>query len=308
MQSLPATIASHLRRNIIAVLGLALLAGPQGAAAQGGLGVALEDDGGSGGPIALPPGARVMRDVAYGSDPAQRMDVYLPAQPQRAPVIFMVHGGGWAVGDKAAASVVANKVAHWLPAGFVLISANYRLLPRADPLGQSDDVAAALAAAQARVPSWGGDPARFILMGHSSGAHLVTLLAADPSIAARRGVVPWRGTIALDSAALDVVELMKSPHHPLYDRAFGADPDGWRRASPIHRLAMPPSPILLVCSSMRANACPQARAFAAKVTGLGGRADVLPVALRHGEINKALGLPGSYTESVDAFVRRLANL
>ena len=219
----------------------------------------------------------------------------------------MVHGGGWAIGDKTAIGVVANKVARWLPAGFVFISANYRLLPGADPLRQADDVAAALAAAQSGAPSWGGDPARFILMGHSAGAHLVALLAADPATAASHGAIPWLGTVALDSAALDIVEIMTGPHYPLYDRAFGSNPDGWRRASPIHRLAAPPSPMLLVCSSRRADSCPQAQAFSAKASSLGGRAAVLPVALSHGEINRALGLPGSYTESVDAFVRRLAH-
>ncbi|MHB1059363.1 MAG: hypothetical protein ACYC0F_15925 [Rhodanobacter sp.] len=42
----------------------------------------------------LPPGARVIRDVPYGSDPRQRFDVYVPPHAARAPVIFMVHGGG----------------------------------------------------------------------------------------------------------------------------------------------------------------------------------------------------------------------
>ena len=44
----------------------------------------------------LPAGVKVLRDVAYGSDRAQRFDVYIPKDAARAPVIFMVHGGGWA--------------------------------------------------------------------------------------------------------------------------------------------------------------------------------------------------------------------
>ena len=47
-------------------------------------------------PPALPAGTRALRDVAYGDDPRQRYDIYLPAQPQHAPVILFVHGGGWA--------------------------------------------------------------------------------------------------------------------------------------------------------------------------------------------------------------------
>lgn len=265
----------------------------------------LDEEGERGGRIVVPAGARVLRDIAYAPDPAQRMDVYLPARPQAAPVLFMVHGGGWAIGDKAGASVVANKIAKWLPEGFIVISVNYRLLPHADPLNQADDVAKALAAAQSRASSWGGDPARFVLMGHSAGAHLVALLAADPTIATRQGATPWLGTVALDSAALNVVEIMKARHYPLYDRAFGSDPAVWQSASPIHRLTTAPAPMLLVCSSQRKNSCPQAQAFAIKAVGLGGRVTVLPIALSHGAINKSLGLPGSYTANVNAFIRQL---
>ena len=39
--------------------------------------------------------------IAYGTDPAQQFDVYLPPNVTRAPVLFMVHGGGWDSGDKA---------------------------------------------------------------------------------------------------------------------------------------------------------------------------------------------------------------
>ncbi|HKU98329.1 MAG TPA: alpha/beta hydrolase, partial [Vineibacter sp.] len=233
------------------------------------------------------------------------MDVYLPARPRAAPVLLMVHGGGWAIGDKAAASVVTNKIAKWLPEGFIVISVNYRLLPDTHPLTQADDVARALAAAQSKASSWGGDPARFVLMGHSAGAHLVALLAADPAIAARQGATSWLGTVALDSAALNVVEIMKARHYSLYDRAFGADPAVWQGASPFHRMRAAPAPMLLVCSSERINSCPQAQDFATKAVGLGGRVTVLPVALSHGAINKTLGLPGSYTANVGAFIRQL---
>src|SRR5205085_10088379 len=76
---------------------------------------------------ALPPAARVERDVAYGDDPAQRLDAYLPAKAEKAPILLMVHGGGWMLGDKGNRAVVQNKVAHWLPRGYVVASANYRM-------------------------------------------------------------------------------------------------------------------------------------------------------------------------------------
>lgn len=255
--------------------------------------------------LALPAGVRVLRDVAYGSDPRQRFDVYAPPHAQHVPVIFLVHGGGWSRGDKAMRNVVQNKVARWVPRGFVVISTNYRMLPDAAPLQQAQDVAQALALAQRRAAEWGGDRRGFILIGHSAGAHLVALLAAAPSIARDCGAEPWLGTVALDSAALDVVQIMQSRHLRLYDRAFGDDRAGWLAASPLQQLQAPAAPFLAVCSSRRADACPQAQAFVDKAVALGTRAQVLPEDLSHEQINEQLGTDGDYTARVEAFLRDL---
>ena len=255
--------------------------------------------------FALPPGARVQRDVAYGDDPAQRLDLYIPARATRAPIVLMVHGGAWMLGDKANSGVVANKVAYWLPRGYIVASMNYRMSRPPEPLAQADDVARALAFVQKEAPRWGGDGARIVIAGHSSGAHLVALLAADPAIAPRQGARPWLGTIALDSAALDVVAIMQARHARFYDRVFGAEHERWTRSSPLHRLAGRPGPMLLVCSKRREDSCNAARAFADKAIAAGGRADVLPVDLGHAEVNAELGRSPSYSAAVQAFMQSL---
>jgi acetyl esterase/lipase len=258
--------------------------------------------------ITLPAGVRVEHDIAYGPSPAQRLDVYLPASAADggAPVILFLHGGGWRRGDKGMAQMVANKAPHWLGKGFVFASANYRMLPDADVVQQADDAARALAFVQARASGWGGDPARVVLVGHSAGAHLAALVTADPSIATRQGARPWLATIALDSAALDMVAIMNRPHYRFYDPVFGTDPAFWREASPTHRMTgKPAAPMLLVCSSRRSDACQPAWEFAEKARAFGGEATVLPVDLGHLQINDQLGAPGAYTEAVDAFLRTL---
>lgn len=262
-----------------------------------------DDDGGASGRSFLPPGAGVQRDLAYGGDSAQRMDVYIPPNSHGAAVIFMVHGGAWRLGDKASAGVVENKVARWLAKGIVFVSVNYRMLPKADPLAQAGDVAMALTQAQALAASWGGDPSRFVLMGHSAGAHLIALLASAPAIAT--GVRPWLGTVLLDSAALDVDRIMTSRHMRFYDQAFGTDPSGWRAASPLHRLSGMTAPLLAVCSTQRNDSCPQARGFVAKASAFGARSRVLPVDLSHREINRDLGVSSPYTGDVESFMRSL---
>jgi len=256
--------------------------------------------------LSFAPHAQRIRDVAYGPDDDQRFDVYLPRKAvQNAPVIFMAHGGGWKRGDKAMRSVVANKVAHWLPKDCLFISTNYRLLPQAAPVEQAEDIVRAVIAAQRQASSWGGDPSRFILMGHSAGAHLVALASAAPARAQRQGALPWLGAVLLDSASLDVVKTMEGPHLPLHDNAFGSDPATWRRASPYHQLTPGAPPMLAVASTERRSAVPQARHFAAKAASLGVRAEVLEQALSHREINEQLGLPGAYTAAVDAFISGL---
>lgn len=255
-------------------------------------------------PFSLPESVAVRQDLAYGADPAQRVDVYLPRAPRAAPVLFMVHGGAWMLGDKAHGGVVANKVGRWVPKGYILVSVNYRLSPP-EPLQQARDVAKALAFTQREAGGWGGDANRIVVVGHSAGAHLVALLAADPQLTTAEGARPWLGTVALDSAAYDVEEIMRGRHFRFYDRVFKDDPAYWRSASPLHRLTTTPRPLLAVCSSQRRRSCPQAQAFARKVTALGGRAEVLPVAKSHKEINHELGLPGPYTDAVEAFIRSL---
>ena len=64
--------------------------------------------------------------------------------------------------------------------------------PAASPLEQTEDVGRALAFVQANARSWGGDGARVVLMGHSSGAHLVALLTAAPAVVP--GPAPGRGS------------------------------------------------------------------------------------------------------------------
>lgn len=253
----------------------------------------------------LPADVRIERDLAYGTDPQQRLDVYLPAQAKAAPIIFMVHGGAWMIGDKGASAFVSNKVAHWLPKGYILVSSNYRMSRRPNPLDQVDDIARALAFVQAKAPSWGGNPTRVLLLGHSAGAHLVSLLAADPRIVTSKGGIPWLGTIVLDSAAYDLVEIMQRKHPRIYDRAFGKDPAFWTDASPYRRLTAAPAPMLLVCSTKRNDACPPAQTFASKATELGGKITVLPVDMKHGELNKELGLPSDYTTTIENFMHTL---
>lgn len=254
----------------------------------------------------LPAGAVLKSDIAYGSDEDQRMDVYIPANAKNAPVIFMVHGGGWKRGDKAMNRVAENKVKRWLPKGIIFVSTNYRMVPKADPLVQANDIALALAKAQSLAPSWGGDSKRFVIMGHSAGAHLVALITATPSIVKQQGTQPWLGTVMLDSGGYDIEKTMTGRHMGLYDNAFGKDPKFWQSVSPSYQLTQKTLPMLAVCSTERKDKpCIQAQSFVDKAVQLGSQASTLPEAMSHGEINGELGLDSEYTNKVEVFMKSL---
>ncbi|MFT4076122.1 MAG: alpha/beta hydrolase [Asticcacaulis sp.] len=243
------------------------------------------------------------QSAAYGADPAQTMEIYLPPHPDHAPVIVMVHGGGWRIGDKNMAGVVENKIRYWLPKGYVFVSIDYRMLPEAGVDVQARDVASAIAYVQGHAGTWGGDASRLILMGHSAGAHLVALLSADPSRVRSAGGHNWSGTVVLDSAAYDVASVMNRKHPQLYDDAFGTDPAYWTSVSPAQHIAPDAVPMMLVCALKRPDdSCGQSRDFAARLKNAGQVAPVVEENLKHGEVNSQLGLPGEYTDKVDGFM------
>lgn len=240
----------------------------------------------------------ITSNIAYGAHPKQTFDIYAPKRATLAPVIFMVHGGAWKVGDKTSKSVVYNKVNHWVQKGYIVISVNYRLLPEASVLEQVSDIRLALIIARSYVQSYGGDKDKFILMGHSAGAHLISLVAAQPD-------VHILGAISLDSAALNVEAIMRSKHMHLYDDAFGKESTYWQLLSPYHHLVQGLKPYLLICSTKREDSCTQANDFAQKAKNVGIIATVLPQDLTHKQINETLGLGGKYTEAVDDFIKTL---
>ena len=171
-------------------------------------------------------------------------------------------------------------------------------MPEASVLEQASDIQLALKTAQMYAASWGGDKDKFILMGHSAGAHLISLVATKASL-------PILGAISLDSAALDVETLMQSKHMRLYDDAFGKNPASWKALSPFSNLEKGAKPYLLVCSTKRDDSCAQADAFASKAKTLGVHARVLHQNMTHKEINAALGSDIAYTQNVHTFITTL---
>ncbi len=248
-----------------------------------------------------------LKNIAYGHHPQQAMDVYFPVKALTdktpAPLIVMVHGGAWSRGDKNNAAVVKNKVDYWTKQNWIFISINYRLVPDVTVQQQTQDIAEALIYIQKQAPNWHADSKRLVLMGHSSGAHLVSLLTTRPLWLTSQPQ-PWRATVALDSAAYHVEKIMQTRHARLYDQAFGDQPSNWRALSPTFQLQQALPAFLAVCSTTRPDQpCAQAQQFIQQAQKLGTKAQLLPLPLSHIEINKSLGKNNPYTQAVNQFIQ-----
>lgn len=71
---------------------------------------------------------RVYKDLAYGQENAQRLDLYLPAKDAFSTVVFF-HGGGLEEGDKADEAYV-RMARQFVRGGYAFASADYRLYPQ----------------------------------------------------------------------------------------------------------------------------------------------------------------------------------
>jgi arylformamidase len=108
--------------------------------------------------------------LAYGAAPIEGIDLY-PARKPNAPVHVFIHGGAWRSGlarDSAyQAEIFVNAGAHYLAVDF-----NNVLETRGDLMAMADQVRRAVAWVYRNAASFGGDPGRVFVSGHSSGGHL----------------------------------------------------------------------------------------------------------------------------------------
>jgi acetyl esterase/lipase len=260
---------------------------------------------------------RVARDIPYATaSERQVLDVQAPAGAKNLPVVFWIHGGGWQTGDK---SMVALKPKAFVDAGFVFVSINHRLLPGVEMSAIARDVASALGWVHRNIAAHGGDPARLLVMGHSSGGQLAALMCTDDRYAKAEGLSlrTIKGCVPVDAdtfdipAIIEVAETRARAHQlplPTYGhrQKFGDDPAKHRDFSAVTHVArdkgIPPFLILHIAGHPDTGA--QARRMANVLEAAG--IPVKVVAGRettHASINDNIGAPGDpVTKELFAFV------
>ncbi len=126
----------------------------------------------------------VHKNIPYVNDglPKHELDVYLPKGKMNFPVMVFLHGGSWKSGDRTAYPLFGSRFAK---TGIGVVIPSYRLMPKNPHPAQIDDAAAAYAWAYKNIASYGGDPSRIYIAGHSAGGHLAALLALDTKYLAK---------------------------------------------------------------------------------------------------------------------------
>ncbi|PRH89604.1 alpha/beta hydrolase [Labrys okinawensis] len=114
-------------------------------------------------------GDRARLELAYGSDPRQRFDLFYPKGSPAGLVVF-VHGGFWMALDKSFWSHLAKgPLAH----GYAVAIPSYPLAPEVRIADITKSIGQAVVAAASMVPG----PIR--LIGHSAGGQLVTRMISQ---------------------------------------------------------------------------------------------------------------------------------
>ena len=123
--------------------------------------------------------ALVARDRVFTEGPRGRLDLYAPTvrPPRPLPVIVFFYGGSWNSGIKEGYGFVGRALA---AQGFLVAVPDYRLVPEIRYPAFLEDGAAAVQWVRANARSFGGDPDRIVLAGHSAGAYNAAMLALDP--------------------------------------------------------------------------------------------------------------------------------
>ncbi len=129
-----------------------------------------------------------VRSVVYDSRHGLELDVYRPQTAAGgAPMVVYFFGGSWQNGSRKRYAFAGKALAE---RGVVAVLPDYRLYPEVKFPAFMDDAAKAVAWARANARELGADPQRIFLMGHSAGAHIVGLLAADAQYLAAVDVQP----------------------------------------------------------------------------------------------------------------------
>ena len=242
----------------------------------------------------------VKKNIEYGSDRLQKLDVYLPSQSisGKRPVHIFVHGGAWTIGDKKRFALHAKLNTDQ---GIIFVSINYRLSPKVKHPAHVEDCARAVKWVYDNIGRYGGDVDNINISGHSAGAHLSALLGTNPEYLAKYDLPLsiLKTVIPVDTASFDFttpptgkgVRVVPA----IIDNTFGTSDVQLKAASPLFHVDGDNAPyFMMFVTSERPDAVAQTSVFNKALSDSGTRSSMRVVqGLSHSEMSKAMGDPKS---------------
>jgi acetyl esterase/lipase len=194
---------------------------------------------------------QLFRNIAYGREHNQNMDVVLPRNrsSEKTPLIVFIHGGAWVIGNK---NYFRREIKEFADSGFACASINYRFVSNEKKIHHQEitsDVLLALEYLRDHAKSWNISNDRIALVGHSAGGQLAMIIGytlnKDHII---KTVVSWSGV----SDFLDYTKPEGTKKSTVFAIYTGqtlkttTDTALWKQASPYWNVQRGSIPTLLV--------------------------------------------------------------
>jgi acetyl esterase/lipase len=225
---------------------------------------------------------RVARDLAYGAEPRQKLDIHAPRQGAAGrPVLVFFYGGNWDSGDRHDYAFVGRAFAEL---GFVTVLPDYTHTHERPYPAFMADAGAALAWVRDNIAGYGGDPERIAVAGHSAGAYIAVTLALDPRWGASDAI---RAAVGL-AGPYDFLPF----DSPITERTFGHVED-LKATQPVHFARAGAPPLLLITGDADTTVRPRhSETLAARTREAGGEAGLIRYpGISHTDPVKAIARP-----------------
>lgn len=185
-------------------------------------------------------GVRADTGIVFDSSHDLKLDVYAMHGTKAAPVVLFFYGGSWNSGKRQWYRWLGERLARQ---GWVVVIPDYREYPQVEMDGFMRDAARAAAWAQMHASRYGGDGKHLFLMGHSAGAQIGALLAADGHWLRDEGMRADRlaGFIGL-AGPYDFLPLKKE----MFREIFGHSHARQLKSQPVHFVDGDEPPMLLL--------------------------------------------------------------
>lgn len=160
----------------------------------------------------------VLKDISYGPEKLQKLDVYSPRSDakENLPVIVFFYGGRWTKGQKEDFKFVGTALAS---EGFVVVIPDYRKYPQVRFPAFVEDGALAVNWVHENIGAYNGRKETLFVSGHSSGAHIGSLLVSDERYLdenarkAVKGFAGLAGPYSFIPEAKDLQDMFGPPSH-----------------------------------------------------------------------------------------------